>query len=172
MTGNASSELMYARALVELGATKASRIVDFDPPVTLDPDSHLSLSDLTPELLHNFIGSDQRIVFPARRTEGSNNWTIAGKRTSSGKPLLANDPHRVVGLPSLRYMVHLVAPGWNVIGAGEPGLPGVARPQREYCLGFHHFRARPTGPLYREDQSRQSLAILDAGRVEKHDRCT
>jgi acyl-homoserine lactone acylase PvdQ len=32
----------------------------------------------------------------------------------------------VLALPSLRYMVHLVAPGWNVIGAGEPNLPGVA----------------------------------------------
>jgi len=46
--------------------------------------------------------------------------------TASGKPLLANDPHRVIAEPSLRYMVHLVAPGWDVIGAGEPGLPGVA----------------------------------------------
>jgi penicillin amidase len=36
--------------------------------------------------------------------------------TKSGKPLVANDPHRVIGLPSLRYMVHLVAPGWDVIG--------------------------------------------------------
>jgi penicillin G amidase len=126
MTGNAASELQYARALVELGASKASKIVDFDPPVALDPDSRMNLAGLTPELMQNFIGSDQRIVFPARRIEGSNNWTIAGARTSSGKPLLANDPHRVVGLPSLRYMVHLVAPGWNVIGAGEPGLPGVA----------------------------------------------
>ena len=40
--------------------------------------------------------------------------------------MLANDPHRVIAEPSLRYMVHLVAPGWDVIGAGEPGLPGVA----------------------------------------------
>ena len=56
----------------------------------------------------------------------SNDWTISGKLTKSGKPLLANDPHRVIAEPSLRYMVHLVAPGWDVIGAGEPGLPGVA----------------------------------------------
>src|SRR5206468_331832 len=37
-----------------------------------------------------------------------------------------SDPHRAIALPSLRYLVHLHAPGWNVIGAGEPGLPGVA----------------------------------------------
>jgi penicillin amidase len=126
MTGNAASELEYARALTELGASKAAKIVNFDPQVGLDPDLHLDLKGLTPDLLDSFVGNDQRIVFPARPIEGSNNWTIAGTRTASGKPILANDPHRVVGLPSLRYMVHLVAPGWNVIGAGEPGLPGVA----------------------------------------------
>src|SRR5262249_739598 len=57
---------------------------------------------------------------------GSNNWTISGKLTDSGKPILANDPHRVIAIPSLRYIVHLVAPGWDVIGSGEPALPGVA----------------------------------------------
>lgn len=46
--------------------------------------------------------------------------------TVSGKPLLANDPHRPVLLPSLRKSWHLVAPGWNVMGAGEPALPGIA----------------------------------------------
>jgi len=56
----------------------------------------------------------------------SNNWTIAGQRTASGRPILAGDPHRTIAMPSLRYMVHLNAPGWNVIGAGEPALPGVS----------------------------------------------
>ena len=37
-----------------------------------------------------------------------------------------NDPHRTQGTPSLRYWSHLVAPGWNVIGGGEPMLPGVS----------------------------------------------
>jgi penicillin amidase len=58
--------------------------------------------------------------------EGSNNWVVAGSRTATGKPILANDPHRVIASPSLRYYVHLKAPGWNVIGGGEPSLPGVA----------------------------------------------
>lgn len=58
--------------------------------------------------------------------EGSNNWAVSGRRTASGKPILANDPHRVIAVPSLRYFVHLEAPGWNVIGGGEPSLPGVA----------------------------------------------
>src|SRR5207253_4348014 len=91
-------------------------------------------------LLKNLVGSDHRIVFPAHPLEGSNNWTISGTLTASGKPLLANDPHRVIGLPSLRYMVHLVAPGWNVIGAGEPALPGVALGHNQHIAwGFTIF---------------------------------
>lgn len=58
--------------------------------------------------------------------EGSNNWIVSGKRTASGHAMLANDPHRKIAVPSLRYMVHLVAPGWNVIGGGEPEIPGVS----------------------------------------------
>jgi penicillin amidase len=46
--------------------------------------------------------------------------------SATGKPIVANDPHRTVTNPSLRYIVHLVAPGWNVIGAGEPPFVGVA----------------------------------------------
>ncbi len=57
---------------------------------------------------------------------GSNNWVVSGQHTSSGYPIMANDPHRTQAVPSLRYMVHLVGPGWNVIGGGEPEIPGVS----------------------------------------------
>jgi penicillin amidase len=140
MTGNAVSELEHARALVELGAEKASKLFDFDPAIALDPASGLDLGGLSPDLLKNLVGSDHRIEFPAHSREGSNNWTISGSLTASGRPLLANDPHRVLARPSLRYMVHLVAPGCNVIGAGEPGLPGVALGHNEHIAwGFTIF---------------------------------
>jgi len=63
---------------------------------------------------------------PPSSAEGSNNWAVSGKRTSTGRPLLANDPHRALTLPSLRYLVHLSAPGINLIGAGEPMVPGIS----------------------------------------------
>ena len=63
---------------------------------------------------------------------GSNNWVVGGSRTLSGYPLMANDPHRVQQAPSLRYWIHLVAPGWNVIGGGEPTLPGVSIGHNEH----------------------------------------
>lgn len=63
---------------------------------------------------------------------GSNNWIISGSNTASGYPILANDPHRLIDTPSVRYWTHLVAPGWNVIGGGEPTLPGIAIGHNEH----------------------------------------
>jgi penicillin amidase len=51
---------------------------------------------------------------------------VNGSMSATGKPVVVNDPHRTVTNPSLRYIVHLSAPGWNVIGAGEPPFVGVA----------------------------------------------
>ncbi len=57
---------------------------------------------------------------------GSNNWVVAPSRTDTGRPILADDPHRSHAVPSLRYIAHLSAPGLDVIGAGEPALPGIS----------------------------------------------
>ena len=56
---------------------------------------------------------------------GSNAWVISGKRTATGKPILANDPHLLYNFPSTWYMNHLQAPALNVEGASLPGVPGV-----------------------------------------------
>jgi penicillin amidase len=57
---------------------------------------------------------------------GSNSWAVAPSRTSTGRPILTDDPHRLHAVPSLRYIAHLNAPGLNVIGSGEPALPGIS----------------------------------------------
>ncbi|WP_244614936.1 penicillin acylase family protein [Pukyongiella litopenaei] len=57
--------------------------------------------------------------------EGSNNWAISAGLTDTGRPIMASDPHRQHAAPSLRYMVHLTAPGLDLIGAGEPSSPGI-----------------------------------------------
>ncbi|QWE17279.1 penicillin acylase family protein [Polynucleobacter sp. AP-Nino-20-G2] len=56
---------------------------------------------------------------------GSNNWALSGKLTSTGKPLLANDPHLGLSAPAVWYFAHLEAPGLNVIGGTLPGIPAV-----------------------------------------------
>ncbi len=55
----------------------------------------------------------------------SNNWVASGRRTASGKPLLANDPHLPASAPSIWHMAHLRAPGLNVAGVTAPGAPGI-----------------------------------------------
>jgi penicillin amidase len=56
---------------------------------------------------------------------GSNNWVVAGSRTESGKPLLANDPHLGIQMPSIWYEIHLTGGGMDVVGASFPGAPAV-----------------------------------------------
>ncbi len=68
----------------------------------------------------------EQLMSAERNTIGSNNWIVSGTKTTTGQPMLANDPHRAITAPSLRYMVHLNAPGWNVVGGGEPTIPGVS----------------------------------------------
>ncbi|WP_367154758.1 penicillin acylase family protein [Methylomonas sp. HYX-M1] len=62
---------------------------------------------------------------PAKQAVGSNNWAVDGSRSTSGKPILANDPHLPLTAPSLWYFAHLHAPGLDAIGATLPGIPGV-----------------------------------------------
>ncbi len=58
-------------------------------------------------------------------TIGSNNWAVAGIKTKSGAPILANDPHLKLGLPAIWYEIQLSAPGINVYGVSLPGTPAV-----------------------------------------------
>jgi penicillin amidase len=55
----------------------------------------------------------------------SNNWVVSGSRTSTGKPMLANDPHLPSSVPSIWHMAHLSMPGMRVAGVTAPGLPGI-----------------------------------------------
>ena len=83
---------------------------------------------LTATAQHAELSAEQKLTaaLDAQSIEGSNNWVIAPTRTATGRPILANDPHRQLGAPSLRYIVALNAPGLNIIGAGEPALPGIS----------------------------------------------
>ena len=56
---------------------------------------------------------------------GSNNWAVAGSKTRSGRPILCNDPHLGLNLPSLWYEIQISTPDYNVYGVSFPGTPAV-----------------------------------------------
>lgn len=125
VTLNAESEVERAVFAREVGAELVDELLPTDPPKPLEVPEGLDLAGIDPEILAGAQAMSVPVSFRDVR-EGSNNWVVSGSRSATGKPLLANDPHRSIQLPSLRWLVHLVGPGWNVIGAGEPALPGVA----------------------------------------------
>ncbi len=58
--------------------------------------------------------------------EGSNNWVISAGKSATGRPILANDPHRAHAVPNLRYLSHIDTPELKIAGSGEPALPGIS----------------------------------------------
>jgi penicillin amidase len=58
--------------------------------------------------------------------EGSNNWVIGAGKSATGRPILANDPHRAHAVPNLRYLSHIDTPELKIAGSGEPALPGIS----------------------------------------------
>ena len=153
LLGNITQELNIARAVGKIGEDKVKDIVWFHPKQpNLTMDSSIQPALLEKDILALYNAYRNELVFQktdfgekdedavmnshnlpekdlflqSQEMEGSNNWIVAGSKSASGYPLLANDPHRKIAVPSLRYIVHLVAPGWNVIGVGEPEIPGVS----------------------------------------------
>ena len=146
--GGARQELMLARRIVAegLAAVEAEERVgnaswvplhvaegvDFSliPQEAVDALGHFDGGFPRPELLPEYQDWQEAVVSEnmgaVETSPGSNNWAVRGSLTASGQVLVANDPHRGVTNPSLRYLVHLNAPGYSVIGSTEPGIPGVA----------------------------------------------
>lgn len=122
--GNGSSEVLRAQLVNAIGAARVEELLPADPARALDPAPGLALDGIGMASLGGFGGAFADVAY--NRIEGSNNWVVNGTRSVTGRPILANDPHRVITNPAVRYLTHLVAPGWNVIGAGEPASPGVA----------------------------------------------
>lgn len=103
-----SSQIVRAKLVKRLGPEKALQILEEGVEI---PSSHAENASLS---------SDMRFSLPF---QGSNSWVLAGSRTRSGKPLLANDPHLEISLPPIWYEIHLCCPSLNAIGVSLPGVP-------------------------------------------------
>ena len=88
-------------------------------------------ADMTPPAMADSVYTTFKKVTAAltniqpERDNGSNNWAVSGSKTKSGRPILCNDPHLGLNLPSIWYEIQITAPGLNVYGASLPGSPSV-----------------------------------------------
>lgn len=167
LLGNIGDELQIGRAVAALGEEKAKELYWFhpkEPNLSIDASINTDLlsddilglynayrkpvkfekEDLVPEY-QNTSTAEMVLSFSKGENDslsiGSNNWVVHGELMEDGNTYMANDPHRTIAVPSLRYMAHLVAPGWNVIGGGEPEIPGISIGHNEYgAWGLTVFR--------------------------------
>jgi penicillin amidase len=121
MTSNLIEEIQRSLEIAEFSAASVEKYMPPNPFVHLSVPPGVDIRAINADIV-----KDYEAATSGTRFSGSNNWVIDGSMSATGKPLLASDPHRGITLPSLRKTVHLVAPGWNAIGAGEPALPGIA----------------------------------------------
>ncbi len=91
---------------------------------------------------------------------GSNSWAVAGARTATKRPLLANDPHVGVTMPGIWYAISLQSPQVHVAGVSIPGAPGVA-------IGHTEGVAWGITMLMLDDQDLFVLEMDESGAQEK-----
>jgi len=89
-----------------------------------------SIKPTMPSAVDSFYFEKDTIINPVKvpkpiEMKGSNNWAVNGTKTKSGAPILCNDPHLRLTLPSIWYEVQLQTPTMNIYGVGSPGVPGV-----------------------------------------------
>ena len=151
---NVLSEVARARIMARADLTMDLARRSIEPPWNVQIPDGLNAASIPDNVLDVFKLATVRLDFsPARMAatledagkwtgvtdlgdvyeQGSNNWAVAGSRTASGRPILASDPHRAHALPSLRMIMHLTGPGIDVIGAGEPALPGISIGHNDFC---------------------------------------
>ncbi|TRZ68139.1 MAG: penicillin acylase family protein [Rhodocyclaceae bacterium] len=159
LSGNWRDELLRMQLA---GRITTQQIQEFLPPYP--GDAAVPLPDLT-ALYASLANAATKIAaaVPEQPPEGigSNNWVVAGSRTNSGKPLLANDPHLGLTAPAVWYFAHLDSPGARLIGSTLPGVPMVVLGRNErIAWGFTN-----TGPdvqdLYIERLDPVDAALYD-----------
>lgn len=150
--GDGAAELRLAMNVARLGAKEANRLAAPDPWDDLKVPEGLDVALITDDVIQatraagqlprpEIVDEYRKLLTPPPMTlfhpfgeigePGSNNWVVGGAMSPTGKPIVSNDPHRSVTNPSLRYIVHLNAPGWNVIGSGDPPFVGVSMGHNE-----------------------------------------
>ena len=133
----------------DLGVLRIGRLPFGGPPPAADPAAPAAR-----------VSSLDHAASAERNNAGSNAWTVAPSRTTTGRPILANDPHLGIGGFSPRHVAHLTAPGLDVIGGGSPGQPGIMQGHTDrFAFGRTNFHI---------DQSDLFILELDPADPEQY----
>lgn len=189
-SGGAEAEVFRARLIAAVGAGRAAALLGSDAPAAIP--SGLDPAAITFQVGDSLRGIGTRPFFtalaaPVEKVEkgvgrlfplgtgvgprektpdaffASNAWAIDGRHSATQAPILATDPHRLLANPSPRYIVHLTAPGWNVLGATAPWMPGVALGHNDrVAWGMTAFDA-DTADLYVERVNPENSHQVDVG---------
>ncbi|MEA3336263.1 MAG: penicillin acylase family protein [Chloroflexota bacterium] len=194
LSSNMESEIVRALLTRKVGAELAS---DLEPPYPADnptvvPGSGNNGGNIPPpngwrsDALREALQLVEEILQPeaikppsADRLPGipltggaSNQWAVAGSRTATGQPLLANDTHMSIAMPALWYMIHLSGGRYHASGTSFPGAPGVVAGHNEHCAwglttawqdaqDLYVERLNPDNPLeYEVDGEWQAIEIV------------
>ena len=120
LSANWPFELMRAELASRLGPERARELTPFIGPES--PTVAISSADF-PTVAQQL--RDAAYGAGVRRGLGSNNWVVSGAKTTTGKPLLANDPHLMVQMPAIWMEMHLTGPDLDVAGVSLPGQAGI-----------------------------------------------
>jgi penicillin G amidase len=120
LSGNWRTELGRLRFSAKLGRENAAEILPGAPgeASTPWPDFKALYAEMEP-----VAGSILARFAPHEEARGSNSWVVSGARSTTGQPILANDPHLGLQAPALWYFAHVATPDRNVVGATLPGVP-------------------------------------------------
>jgi len=124
--GNWETEILRAQLVASLGEDKTRELLPPYPgqgPFVIPPEAK------SYGLLDTTFLDDMRQVRALTAAQGqglgSNDWVVDGTKTVTGRPMLCNDPHLGIQMPSIWYEIHLVCAGMDVVGVSFPGAPGV-----------------------------------------------
>jgi len=159
LSGNWDNELLRAEIAERLGW---EAMLDLFPDLASEAPSVVAGTRPYPSAIELLRTSPRK---PAG--QGSNNWVVAGSRTATGKPLLANDPHLATQMPSIWFELHLSAPGYEASGVALPFSPGVLIGRTaHHAWGFTNVGG-DTQDLYVERLSEDGRAALCKGEWEQ-----
>ena len=120
------TDIAFTHLVQELGEEKVKEILPDYPEnaPTIVPSELKRFANVTTDLIK--ADREYRSLFGITGSHlGSNNWVVNGNKSSSGKPIIANDPHLVLGSPAKWFMAVIRSGDWNVEGYTLPGLPGI-----------------------------------------------